>query len=348
MRFLVTGASGFIGTPLSNALAQQFGLTNVQIMVLPEDRHAKERSRRQSLAEAGFDLVVCDIVSPPANILPQIKPFDVLFHLATFAETETNNKELNLVNDVGTEKLLQTLKPLLPGTRVVFTSSLAAVDRAFADDTPQDEDYPCTPRTPYGQAKRRAELILREHARQTGFEWTILRLPTVFGPNFRPGGLFTLIADSLRDGTLMARLNWPWKIGLVYVDEVVNALIVLATRQVGCNSLYHLSSDLAPTLDELIEHISRVLQVPRKRIRVPGFAWALMRKTVWLPGLLPLLPYKLHNTVWRLSMILTDGLVGNGQKFNDLVPLKFTSLEEGLKATYDKIPETTEHSVPPT
>ena len=127
-------------------------MANVQLIVPPVDCHAKEHSRRQALEDAGFDVVKYDILSRPPDLLEQIKPFDVLLHLATFAETETNSVELDRVNDVGTEQLLKSLKPLLPGTRVVFTSSLAAVDRAFPDNTPQDEEYPCTPRTRYGRS----------------------------------------------------------------------------------------------------------------------------------------------------------------------------------------------------
>ncbi len=334
MRSLVTGASGFIGTPLCHELARRYGLANVQAIVLPEDRHAKEHSRHQALVEAGFDVVEYDIRARSPNVLEQIKPFDVLFHLAAFTETETNNQELDQVNDLGTDRLLQTLKPLLPGTRVVFTSSLAAVDRAFPDNTPQGTDYPCRPRTRYGQSKLRAETILRRRAQETGFEWTILRLPTVFGPNYRPGGLFAFIAESLQKGTLMARLDWPGRLGLVYVDDVVNALIALAVHEAGQNALYHLSSDLAPTVDELIERVAQVMQIRRKRMQLPRFAWALLRKTVWLPGLLHVLPYNLHNLFWRLSLILTDGMVGNGQELNARLPLTFTSLDEGLKAMF--------------
>ena len=200
MRFLVVGASGFVGSPLSQELAKRFGMANVQLIVPPVDCHAKEHSRRQALEDAGFDVVKYDILSRPPDLLEQIKPFDVLLHLATFAETETNSVELDRVNDVGTEQLLKSLKPLLPGTRVVFTSSLAAVDRAFPDNTPQDEEYPCTPRTRYGRSKLRAESIVKRYAEETGFAWTILRLPTVFGPGYRPGGLFDQIAESLAAG----------------------------------------------------------------------------------------------------------------------------------------------------
>ena len=161
MRFLVVGASGFVGSRLAQELARRFGMANVQLIVPPVDRHAKEQSRRQVLEDAGFDIVTYDIMSHSPDVLLQLKPFDALLHVAAFTETETNSDLLTQVNDVGTDRLLETLKPLLPGTRVVQTSSLTAVDRSKADNTPQNEDHPCTPRTVYGQSKLRAELILK-------------------------------------------------------------------------------------------------------------------------------------------------------------------------------------------
>jgi nucleoside-diphosphate-sugar epimerase len=145
MRYLVVGASGFVGCPLSRKLVERFGLANVQLIVPPVDRHAKEQLRRQALEDAGFDVVKYDILSRPPDILERVNPFDVLFHRATVAETERNSQELDQVNDVGTERLLQCLKPLLPGTRVVFTSSLAAVDRAFPDKPPRMRSTPARP-----------------------------------------------------------------------------------------------------------------------------------------------------------------------------------------------------------
>jgi len=314
-------------------------MANVQLVVPPVDRHAKERSRRQTLEEAGFDVVRYDILSRALDVLEQIKPFDVLIHLATFAETETNSEELDRVNDLGTERLLENLRSLLPRTRVVFTSSLAVVDRAFPDNIPQGEEYPCTPRTRYGRSKLRAESIVRRHAEEIGFEWTILRLPTVFGPNYRPGGLFDQIADSLRRGTLVARLAWPGRIGLVYVDDVVNTLIAVASHEAGRNSLYVLSSGLAPTLDELNDRVAEVLGIHRRRIQLPGIVWASMRRLVWVPGVVSIPIYRLHNLFWRLSLILIDGMVGDGRNLNSRIPVTFTGLEEGLKATFANAPE---------
>jgi nucleoside-diphosphate-sugar epimerase len=146
--------------------------------------------------------------------------------------------------------------------------------------------------------------------------------------------LFDQIAESLRRGTVVARLAWPGRIGLVYVDDVVNALIAVASHEAGRNALYVLSSGLAPTLDELNDRVAEALGLPRRRLQLPSFVWALMRRFVWIPGIVAIPIYKLHNLFWRLSLILTDGMVGDGQELNSRIPLTFTGLEEGLKLTF--------------
>ena len=70
----------------------------------------------------------------------------------------------------------------------------------------------------------------------------------------------------------MARLAWPGRIGLVYVDDLVNVLIAVATHEAGENELYVLSSGLAPTLDELNDRVAEVLGLPRRRSR--SRAWS--------------------------------------------------------------------------
>lgn len=328
LRFLVTGASGFIGYTLACRLAERHGLESVQLLVPPTCRHARERHRRDRVEEAGFRLVVHDLLTGELDPV-SIEPFDVLFHLAAFTETETDSP-LVRVNDVGTERLLRSLRPLLPGKRVVYTGSMASVDRARPDDTPQDESAPCSPRTIYGRTKLEAERILRRYAADIGFEWTILRLPTVYGPGFRPGGMFEHIARGLERGSLAVRLAWPGRMTLVYLDDVVEVLLTLATTGAGRNDLYHMAAGDAPRFDEVIEAVAGVLNVERRRIAPPRPFWSLVRRVVWLPKLLSVLPFRLRVAVWRISLVVTDGMVTDGARLERAVPRRHTPLAEGL------------------
>ncbi len=334
MRFFITGASGLIGYSLALCLAKRYGQESIQLILPASNRDEIEGYRNKQLFEAGFDIITHDILIDNLDI-SLIKPFDVLFHLAAFTESETNSPLVH-VNDVGTDRLMSALKSLLHGKRVVYPGSMACVDRSHPDNTPQAEDYPCKPRIIYGQTKLKGEHIIQRHAKETGFDWTILRLPTVYGPGYRSGGMFNILAESLRHGSLITRLPWPGRMSLLYVDDAVEILIRLGTEDAGKNSLYHASSGEDPRYDDLITLIAQTLGVNRKRIALPRPFWTLIRTLVWLPGLMSILPFKLKIAVWRISLIVIDGMVANSTKLNRKLSPRYTPIEEGLASTYNE------------
>src|ERR1051325_9003777 len=132
--------------------------------------------------------------SPPA--------VDLVFHLGANIDTDTPEEE-HRVNDIGTRNLLEWLGPSLRGARVVYTSSVAVHDRNGPAHGPITEDSPFVPRTPYGVTKLRGEAIIRELAPRLGFTWTIPRLPTVYGPGGKSGGMFDLLVSGVRSKGLI-------------------------------------------------------------------------------------------------------------------------------------------------
>jgi len=331
MKFLITGASGWIGFSLINHLYKLYGKENIQLILSPKSRNKKESKRRKILIEKKFNIVINDLLEDDLDI-KTIKPFDVLFHLAAFTEVEIKSPSVH-VNDIGTERLLNNLRQLLPNKRVIYTGSILSIDRSYPDNTPMTENYPCRPRTIYGLTKLKGELIVKQFAKDIGFEWCILRLPTVYGPG-RTGGFFGVIPEKLLNGSLATRLLWPGRISLVYIDDVIKALTFLGTKKYKCNETYHINSGENPSTDELIEEIAKSIGVKRKRISVPKFFWILVRYLVWFPGLLSILPFKLKITVLRISLLVIDGLVFDDSKFRAILPLKYTKIDKGLPAMY--------------
>ena len=334
MRFLVTGASGFIGRQLVQNLSSQFGQSNIQLLLPLLPKHSKELSRQNDLISSGFDIVFADLLALPENFSTSVKPFNVLFHLAAFGETESKNTVLNQVNDIGSKNLILSLAQHLKGTRIIFTSTLAAVDRSFSDNTPLAEDYPCHPRTAYGISKLNAETIIKSHAEEIDYQWIIMRLPTVIGSGYRPDGLADVIIENLRRNKLFTALNWPGRIELVYVNDVAEILTKAGALPIQSSNLFHLSSGIAPTLDELIQKISDLFKIKRSRLSMPSFFWNLIRKIIWVQSLYSILPFTLKILFWRLSLIVSDGFVGDGTLLSKNIPHKFMGLSEMLYQTY--------------
>jgi len=84
------------------------------------------------------------------------------------------------VNVDGTARLLDALSRYGTGIKhFIFISSTAASGPAVCPERPKTEADPCNPVSHYGKSKLEAETLVRS----CPFDWTIVRLPMVFGPH---------------------------------------------------------------------------------------------------------------------------------------------------------------------
>src|SRR5262249_35052804 len=160
-------------------------------------------------------------------------------HLAAATDTSWPEERLAPINVQGTLNLLETLKGQMRGKRIVFTSTSAAVDRARRPRGPLTEASPCVPRTAYGRTKLAGERILRDWCSREGAEFTVARLTTLYGPGVRTG-LIPVLAEGLRRGRLSARLDWPGRVGLLFVEDAVRLLLFLAECPEAGNQTFFL------------------------------------------------------------------------------------------------------------
>src|SRR6185436_19463654 len=183
MTFLVTGATGFIGRRLVRRLLATGDAASIICFVKSPDTPL-EAEALAWYRSIGLRLLEGNLVDRPvcAEAPPRV---DVVFHLAANIDTDAAEAEL-LVNHAGTRHLLDWLAPVSRGARIVYASSVAVHDRDAPPTGPIDENSPLVPRTLYGKTKLQGETILRERAAVDGYTWTIVRLPTVYGPGQKP------------------------------------------------------------------------------------------------------------------------------------------------------------------
>ena len=327
MKALVTGGTGFIGRRLVRQLVAQYGPDAVACLVKTPattlEREALEILRAQGLRLLEGDLLGRPVSAEPAPVV------DVVFHLAANIDTDAPEEALR-VNHEGTDRLLDWLSGVSRGTRIVYASSVAVHDRVAEPKGPIVETSPLTPRTGYGRTKLRGEEIFRERAARDGYSWTVLRLPTVYGPGQKPDGLFDQLIKRASSGSLLGRLDWPGRTSIVHVDDVAATMIELAGRPEAAGEVYCVASDESPTVGELARRIGAAIGHPVRRIGIPRLLLAPAIWIVWNRTIDAMVPASGRLAFWRLSLIISDGFWFDTTKFRRVYTKPLKNLEEGM------------------
>jgi UDP-glucuronate 4-epimerase len=186
-KVLVTGAAGFIGSHLVEALVSQgdevLGVDNFDGFY---PRAVKERN----LAEVGprpkFSFWEHDMLDVAA-VRERLSPDMVVVHLAAKAGVRPSLADpvgYARANVTGTAAVLEAARQA-GVSRIVFGSSSSV----YGDNTPvpfREDAVAVAPVSPYAATKRAGELFLSSVAPIYGFRAASLRFFTVYGPRQRP------------------------------------------------------------------------------------------------------------------------------------------------------------------
>jgi len=325
-RFLVTGATGYLGPWLAREIIQNFGMGSLTCLI-PKVLPPLEQKSLAYLRQIGAQCLECNLMTNPV-LEGKLPPVDVLIHMAANTRTDLRERDL-LVNTAGTANLIDTFGHRLTGKRVLLTSTSAAVDRDSRPTTPLTEDSPARPRTGYGRTKLQAERIVQQKSRDFNFAYTILRLTTLYGPGMR-GGLFYVLADWINRGQFLAQINWPGRASFTFVEDASKILLWVALAEAGRNQIYFVSSGETCTIGELAERISKTLGARRSRWSMPKWFWGALQRAIWLPGLKQTIP-------WRLANVMDDSLLCDSSRIRRIYPGTLTMLDAGLNRTFSPI-----------
>lgn len=172
MRFLITGACGFVGPYLSRRLAED-STADILCLDLREDPSIKGRSVRCDVLD--FDTL--------QQIVNGFQP-DRVVHLAGLvhpAESQQRARDYYLVNVQGTVNLLEAVRLKCPTARILVVSS-AEVYGACQEDAAISEESLPKPLNNYGLSKLMAEQVALEYRRQYGIRTVIARPFNHSGP----------------------------------------------------------------------------------------------------------------------------------------------------------------------
>ena len=261
MRYAVTGAAGFIGSHLAEALRSAgndtVGLdcfTDYYDPALKKENASGLNVRRVDLAEDDLDFTGLDGVFHLAG-QPGVRSFGDVFPLYLRR------------NVLAAQRVFEAASR--DGVRVVFTSSSSVYGAAERYPTPEDT----TPRplSPYGITKLACEQLAAAYAREFGLDCVTLRYFNAFGPRQRPDMAFTRIVNALASGARFDLYgDGGQSRGWTYVSDVVDATILAMQRGSGT---YNVGGAIEASMNDAIaildEIAGRTLDVYRTE-PVPG------------------------------------------------------------------------------
>ena len=226
---LVTGASGFIGMHLSQALE----VAGHHVIRLHGVDITDERAM-DALAEVEIDYV---------------------FHLAsrTFVPDAWNQPvEFQRVNVTGTVNVLELCRKI--GASITFVSAYLY---GIPDKLPVHESDPILPNNPYALSKHMAETVCRFYSDHYTLPVRIVRPFNIFGPGQKPHFLIPEILAQVMKGDRIKVKDLSPKRDYLYVDDLVEALLLTMEKRDG-PMVYNIGYGNSMSVSEIIASIQSV------------------------------------------------------------------------------------------
>jgi UDP-glucuronate 4-epimerase len=233
MRYLITGACGFIGTNLCASLLEN-GHSVLGIDALTENysRSRKEANLKSLQSFDSFDFKEVDLMSK--NILPILDGIDGIFHLAGHPSVHNSwGTDFQLYAERNLVLTQHLLRAAVDAAIPKFINSSSSSIYGRVSSTPTVEINEKRPISPYGVTKLAAENLVSLFASEFGLNTVSLRYFTVYGPRQRPDMAFHKIINAGISGDAFPLHGDGSQIrDFTYVDDVVNANILAATTSV--------------------------------------------------------------------------------------------------------------------
>ncbi len=275
-RILVTGAAGFIGFHVSQALLRRgdevVGLDNLNDYY---DVSLKQARLAEMLPEPAFRFEHGDLADRQAmQSLFEREPFDVVIHLAAQAGVRYSLQNPHAY----VESNLVGFLHILEGCRhakvrhLVYASSSSVY--GGNDSLPfRVEDRVDHPLSLYAATKKSNELMAHTYSHLFGLPTTGLRFFTVYGPWGRPDMAMFLFTRKILAGEPIDVFNYgEMRRDFTFIDDIVEGVLRTADRiptaenavpdspaQRGCYRLYNIGNDQPVELGEVIRLLEREL-----------------------------------------------------------------------------------------
>jgi len=254
MRVLVTGAAGFIGSHLAEALCGKgcdvIGVDNFDAYY---SRDIKERNLSRLMSDGRFTFVEGDLRREETTDALCARAPDVVAHLAGrggVRHSIEHPAEYLDLNTMATVRLFESMHRA--GIRKMVFASTSSI-YGNSPRIPFREDDPANaPISPYSASKKACEALCHTYHHLHGFDVYALRFFTVYGPRNRPDMAMYKFTRALCEGREIERYgDGSTERDYTYVDDIVDGVVRAVERVRGCE-IINIGGSRTSTLQNLL------------------------------------------------------------------------------------------------
>ncbi|MFA5133809.1 MAG: GDP-mannose 4,6-dehydratase [Patescibacteria group bacterium] len=229
-KVLVTGADGFMGSHLTEALVNAGAEVSVYVRGSSVNGTTKYTLKNIAHLEKKLkNIITGDIASRDAiQLISQNKP-QIIFHLAADAYVPNSFEhpiEVKETNLDGTLNVFHAAMAIDGLEQVVITSSSEIYGTCTGSIS---EDHPMNPSSPYGASKAAADRFGFAYWNTYKLPIAIIRPFNTYGPRHTYDVIPKFIRLALEEKPMTVYGNGEQTRDLVYVDDMVRAFMIMGT-----------------------------------------------------------------------------------------------------------------------
>ncbi len=260
MKFLVTGAAGFIGSHLCKRLlkdgARVCGLDSFTDFY---PKWIKEMNLAPLLTQKNFEFIHEDILS--MNLIKTLERMDIVFHLAAQPGVRASwgeNFSIYTKNNIEATQSLLEAATSIPIKKFIYASSSSVY--GLCPQLPMEETSALIPFSPYGVTKLAAENLSYLYYKNFGVPCVSLRFFTVYGPGQRPDMAFHKFLKSIaQNKEITVYGDGQQTRDFTYIDDIIEA-IVSSIENGKAGEAYNVGGGTRRKLADLIPILERICQ----------------------------------------------------------------------------------------
>lgn len=296
-KYLITGATGFIGTCLTRFLVEN----DQDVSLLVRDRALNWRLRDIS---GKLHIYESDILNPDLEqLIEKIKP-NIVFHLSAYGSLASDKVDINSILDINIKGLINLINALKRQNLKIFVNTGSSSEYGIKN-IPMKETDVLNPINDYGVSKAAATLYGQKAA-------IIDSLPIVTYRLFSPYGFFedknrlipSVIYNALKNKPI--NLTSPSNVrDFVFIDDVANAYVAAVNGIIKPGDIFNIGSGQQHSVKEIVDI---VMEITGSKSEIKWNALELQKRQIEPKTWRADVEHAKKDLKWEAKTSLYDGL----------------------------------------